>query len=204
MRKSKLIICIILVLLMTSIYVYTYAQTELAFEINYDGVVTKGEEKDVKIVLAGTNATAYTNVRVNVTITGPATPKLIATDSAGQSIDIATIGYWGPETGFPVQGTFQNTTPVKATFPESGDYTIKLDLVDLQNASTVLATKTEAITVLSSDVTNTIQNTIDNTMQNVQELPKTGTSVVEYGLYFIVGALILYCVYIINKKKINT
>lgn len=204
MKKSKLIICTILLILMISIHVYTYAQSELAFEVSYDGVVVKNEEKDVEIILAGTDVTAYTNVRINVTITGPIRPKLIAVDSTGQSIDIATTGYWGPEAGFPIQGTFQNTTPVKATFLESGDYTIKMELVDLQNNSTVLATKTESITVLPESASNIVENVIENTMQNVEELPKTGTSVTEYGLYFIVGALIIYCIYVINKKKINS
>lgn len=205
MKRIKLIVCIILLLLMTSICVYTYAQSKLTFEVSYDGVIAKGEEKEVRIVLAGTDVTTYTNVRVNVTITGPKTPQLLVTDSLGQVVDIATIGYLGAETGFQIQGTFQNTTPVKVTFSESGNYTIKLELVDLQNASTILTTKTENITVLSETTGENInENATNNIIQNVQELPKTGTSIAEYGLYFIVGILILYCIYAINKKKINS
>jgi len=205
MKKAKLIICIMLLLLMINVCVY--AQAQLAFEVSYDGVVIKGVEKDVEIVLAGTDVTAHSNVRINVNITGPATPKLMATDSANNTIDIAQVGYWGPESGFPIQGTFQNTTPVKATFTEIGDYTIKLDLVDLQNSSTVLATKTISVTVLPESAGNTIDNTIVDTQNEinntVEELPQTGTSIVEYGIYFIIGALIIYCIYIMNKKKMS-
>ena len=206
MKKSKLIVCIMLILLMITTYVY--AESQLAIEVSYDGNVVKNEAKNANIVLAGTDATLHSKVRIKVTITGPATPTLMATDSEQHEIDIAEVGYWGPEQGFAIQGTFQNTTPVRATFPKAGDYTIKIDLIDLEQDNAVLVTKTVSITVLDeSPVTNIIQNTATNattnTVQNVQQLPKTGASVVDYGIYFAIGVVIIYCVYILNKKRMG-
>ena len=202
MKKSKLIICIMLILLMITTCVY--AESQLAIEVSYEGSVVKNEEKAATIVLAGTDATLHSKVRIKVTVTGPATPKLMATDSEQHEIDIAEVGYWGPEQGFAIQGTFQNTTPVRATFPQAGDYTIKIDLIDLEQDSTVLVTKTVSITVLDeSPVTNIVQNETTNDVQNVQQLPKTGTSIVDYGIYFAIGIAVIYCFYMLKKKRMG-
>ena len=44
MKKSKLIVCIMLILLMITTYVY--AESQLAIEVSYEGSVVKNEEKE--------------------------------------------------------------------------------------------------------------------------------------------------------------
>ena len=162
---------------------YVLAADEYSFELKVEGQVVKNIEKDASVLLKGVDATAYTNVIIKVEVTGPATPKLLATDSAGTTHDIAQLGYWGTVGGFAVQGTFTNETAIKATFPEEGNYTITLSLVDVSNANQVITTKTFTIEVYEDELP---ENTIDNSVTEnnvVEELPKTGTSVAEYMMY---------------------
>ena len=47
-------------------------------------------KKMLPVTLTGTNATPYTNVRIKIDlISGPATPELLATDSAGTTYNLA-------------------------------------------------------------------------------------------------------------------
>ncbi len=184
-----------------------FAQDEYSFDLQYTGTIVKNVEKDAVVLLTGVNGTPHTSVQIKVDITGPATPKILATDSTGTEYDIAQLGYWGPPSGFQVGGDFVNRTPIKATFIEEGSYTIKLSLVDLANGNAVITTKTFDIEVYE-DVTgnNTITNTITNEVEGntLEELPKTGTSVIEYVMYTIAIVLIISIIGMyINKRKVN-
>lgn len=189
--------------------VCVYAADEVNFIISYDGTVTKNEPKSVMIVLEGKSAPTYTKVRVKVDVSGPATPKLIAKDSLGTEIDIAQTGYWGPDTGFPIQGDFKNETPVIATFPEAGEYTIKVSLINLENGNSVITEKSITVDVQEQAIiTNTIENTVTNTITNainneVTELPKTGTSLMEYAIYALVIVAFAYMIYHIKQKSVS-
>lgn len=84
------------------------AANELEFELKYDGDVVINETKDASVNLRGTNATTYSNVRVEIEVSGPGTPKLIAKETSSDlEFDLVQTGYWGPELGFPVAGTFE-------------------------------------------------------------------------------------------------
>ena len=182
-----------------------FAQDEYSFDLQYTGTIVKNVEKDAVVLLTGVNGTLHQTVQIKVDITGPATPKILATDSAGTEYDIAQLGYWGPPSGFPVQGDFVNETPIKATFVEEGSYTIKLSLIDVNNPASVFATKTFNIEVYE-DMPPVVENVIDNAiMENaVEELPKTGTSVVEYLIYIMSIVLVISIVGIyLNKRKIR-
>ena len=207
--KIKRIIVLIVCLLMMSACVY--AADEVNFIISYDGIVVENEAKAVNIVLEGKSAPTYTKVRVKVDVSGPATPKLIAKDSLGADIDIAQTGYWGPDTGFPIQGDFKNETPVTATFPKAGEYTITVSLLNLESGNSVITTKSITVDVQEqAAMTNTIENTIVNTVENTvvnneeaTELPKTGTSLVEYVIYAFVILAFIYMIYSIKQKNIS-
>ena len=179
---------------------YCYAAEEYAFELQYTGTIFKNEEKDANVLLIGNNGTLHSKVRIKVDVTGPATPKITAVDSAGTKHDIVEIGYWGPPDGFAVQGDFTNTTPVKATFPEAGTYKITLSLIDLENANATISQKVIDIEVKEKTTTN--ENTVTNNTV-VEELPKTGRSFFEYTIY--ISALIILLsitgVYIKNKHE---
>lgn len=179
-----------------------FAQNEYSFDLQYSGNVIKNVEKQGVVTLRGVNATPHTNVRIKVDITGPATPQILATDSAGIEYNIAQIGYWGPAGGFAVGGDFVNETPIKATFPEEGTYVTTLSLIDVANGNAVIASRTFT-TQVYEDVTpdnNVVNNVVENNM--IEELPKTGTSVWEYAMYIIVVGITLWGIGMyLNKKR---
>lgn len=199
MKKIKIISITLAFLLMITLSVFAAIDNTIHFDISYEGEVKVNEEKSALIILAGENTPVHTNVRVKVDIEGPATPKLLATDSLGTEIDIAEWGYWGPESGFAIQGTFSNETPVKATFTEAGSYTITLSLLDVQNANNVLAQKSITLQVEGNETqVNEITNEVVN--NTVEELPKTGTSLTEYTIYAVVLLVILYIGYQVKQR----
>lgn len=177
--------------------------------MQYTGDIVKNVEKDAKVLLVGVNGTAHTNVRIKVDITGPATPKILATDSNGTQHDIAQLGYWGPDAGFPVQGDFTNTTPIKATFTQEGTYTIKLSLIDVANANAVITSKTFTIAVANDQApvnNTTTPPATNNTLTNntIEELPQTGTSVGEYIIYILgFGIVLIGLAAYFNRKNRN-
>ena len=181
------------------------AAEEYSFELEYTGEIIANEEKDAAVSLIGVNGTQYTNVRIKVEVTGPATPKLIATDSLSNQIDIAETGYWGPDGGFPIQGSFTNRTPIKATFPMAGDYSIKLSLINLNNSNNAIITRDFQIHVSEPETNTPTENTIiGNTTENIiTEIPKTGLSFGEMGIYAIFAVLIIVIAYMLYMKKIK-
>lgn len=200
MKRIKIISITLAILLMITLSVFAAIDNTIHFDISYEGEVKVNEEKSTLIILAGENTPVHTNVRVKVDIEGPSMPKLLATDSLGTEIDIAEWGYWGPETGFAIAGTFSNETPVKATFTEAGTYTITLKLLDLQNGNDILAEKSVTIQVKGNEpVVNELVNETVN--DQVEELPKTGTSLVEYAIYAIVLFVVIYLGYKIMERR---
>lgn len=193
----KKISCLLLTtLMMICIFCYPVrAANELEFELNYTGDIILNQTKGATVILRGTNATTYAKVRVNVEVTGPSTPKIIATDSLNQEIDIAQTGYWGPEDGFPVSGTFENETPVKVTFDEVGKYSIKLTLVNMENSQSEIISKTFDVEVLEDETT--VNEVVENTEANntIEKLPQTGTSITEIIIYAAVILALVALVY---------
>lgn len=185
-----------------------FAANEYSFDMEYTGNIIKNVEKDAVVILKGVNAPVHTNVQIKVDITGPATPKILATDTAGTEYDIAQIGYWGPPSGFAVGGEFENRTPIKATFTEEGSYTITLSLIDVANSNAVITTRTFNLEVYEDEapVNNVVSNNIieNNILENnmIEELPKTGTSVIEYVGYLAVLIIVLWGIGMhLNKRK---
>lgn len=196
-KLSCFIVTILFILSVISIQVN--AAAELEFELKYDGGIVVNETKEGSVILRGTNASTYSNVRVKVDVEGPGTPKLIATDTNQQEFDLVDIKYWGPPDGFPVAGTFENETPIKATFPVAGTYTIKLTLVNMQASEAEIISKSFTVEVLE-DATNI--NEVNEPENEVEKLPQTGNSTVEYVMYIaIVAALVIFVSYKIKANK---
>lgn len=202
-KVCKLLISVLMIL--TIFCVPVRAADEYEFELNYTGDIVINETKDASVILRGTNASTYAKVRIKIDITGPATPKIIAEDSLGTEIDIAQEGYWGPPEGFPVSGTFENETPVKATFTAAGTYTIKLSLVNMENSEAEITSRTFTIEVLE-DTINTneiVENNIENNEESnneIDKLPQTGMSVTECIIYIAVIVGLIYLIYYRMRK----
>jgi hypothetical protein len=64
----------------------------------------------------------YERVRFDVEVTTPdgATLQLLAEDTNGVVHDLAQIGYWGPENGFPIDANYSATTEFTAIFSAPG------------------------------------------------------------------------------------
>lgn len=96
-------------------------------------------------------------------------------------------------------GTFENETPIKATFPVAGTYTIKLTLVNMQASEAEIISKSFTVEVLE-DATNV--NEVNEPENEVEKLPQTGNSTVEYVMYIaIVAALVIFVSYKIKANK---
>ena len=180
------------------------------FEINYTGNIIEDEDKNATVVLAGNNATPYTNVRIKVDfVSGPSTPTIIAYDTNGIGYNIVEFGYWGPEAGFAVGGTFRNETPILARYLDAGTYVVRLSLVDVNNNEAVITSKEFTQTVLASTPAeetpdeNIIINNIDtnNVVNNtISEIPQTGISIWAYiGVILAVIAIIYVASKLIKK-----
>lgn len=199
MKKRILRISSFMFLLTILLTSFCFAANGYDFEVNYTGEVIVNHEKDAEVVLVGDGTSnGYSNVLIKVDVQGPATPKLLATDSAGNEYDIAQLGSWGPETGFAVPADVRNVTPIIALFSEAGTYQITLSLIDKANGDNVITSKVFDINVVDNvPPTNEVNGTVDNTTTNmtnetinelvnnemvndtISELPKTGASVTE-------------------------
>lgn len=194
---KKAISILLLFAMAIGITVFSYAAEEYTFELQYTGKLEKNVTKEANVLLIGKSATMYSKVRIKIDVSGPSTPKIIAKDSLGNKHNIAQIGYWGPPEGFTVGGDFTNTTPVKATFAEAGTYTITLSLINLENSS-VITQKSFPIEVAEDNMTSNNPG-INNEV--VEELPKTGVSVIEYILIFSILLITLSLIGIYAKKR---
>ena len=200
MKKISLSLILLAIILVLTNCSYA-ADDTLQFDISYTGEVKVNEEKSATIILAGENTPVYTNVRVKVDIDGPAKPKVLATDSLGNQIDIAQEGYWGPEAGFTIGGTFSNETPIKATFTKAGTYTITLSLLNVQNNNDILTSKVTTIEVIEdTPIVNEVVNQITNGIVNEtpEELLKTGASLLDY---VICGFVLFMVIYLSNRIR---
>ena len=170
------------------------------FIVAFEGEVKKDVAKNATVTLKGTNAVPYSNVQIKVEqLSGPDTPKILATDSAGNTYDIADIGAWGPPSGFAVGGSFENVTPIIATYSKAGTYVSRISLVDVNNSNAVITSKEFTVNVIEDTVANNntvTNNTVtNNTVANntITQIPQTGTSLWAYIFVSIglIGAVLL-------------
>lgn len=199
-------------ILMIALTTTTFAADEYKFELEYTGNIIAGEEKKANVILSGTNAPVYNTVRIKIDfVSGPATPQIFAIDSTGTEFDLTQLGYWGPDTGFQVGGTFSNVTPIKATYPKAGTYVTKLSLIDLANNNAAITEKEFTITVSENTPPPAENNTINNTIEEnnlvnnntIDEIPETGTSAFEYAIYAVMILATIFFVYkVMNRRNV--
>ncbi len=206
MRKKICLIVITCILLLGNYYLVLASGEDYTLFIDYNQNVFKDVPIKADVKLIGDNAPARSNVRVDVDVSGPAIPKLMATDSAGQEIDIAQVGYWGPEKGFAVGGTFTNITPVTATFSEAGLYEIKLSLINVTDSSVITDSTTNIYVYKDQEeldaATNQTNNIVSNNNNNIiEQLPQTGRSISEYVIYIVATIAIIISGYIFIRKN---
>lgn len=206
MKKLFTLFTILIMMLSISTLSYADSNEDYYFELTYEGDIVENEPKAGVVKLIGVDGTLHTNVRIKVDASGPTKPEIIAYDSNGAKFDIAEIGYWGPASGFPVQGTFTNETPVTVTYSKAGKYTTTLQLVDLTDNNAIITSKEFTINVLSANTDIDEDNKFDdeNVIKDeniIDELPQAGINLVQCSIYLLIVASIFF---IIKKKKSNS
>lgn len=188
-RKFLLTFMLCLVILSTGVFA---ADQGYEFNISYTGQVIAGQEKSATVTLTGTEATPYTNVRVESEhVSGPAKATVFAYDANGNKFDLSETGDWGPTSGFAVGGTFTNETPITITYPQAGTYVSVIRLVDLNNNNAVITSKEFTVTVV--DVVSTEQPTNNVVANNtIDNIPQAGIS---WWVYIIVIAAVIVVVW---------
>lgn len=169
------------------------------FNLTYEGDLIVNEAKDGEVTLTGINGTPYEKVRVeSVSVSGPASPTIYAYDEEGNKFDLTSGGGWGPQSGFPIGGTFTNKTKITAIYPKAGTYVSKLSLVDLSNNNAVITSKEFTITVKEVPDNNVISNIQNNA---IDEIPQAGTNIWTYLsiITIVVLAITLGRKYLIKK-----
>ena len=75
----------------------------------------------------------YDNALIEVAVDGPADPTFMINDT-----DVVEQGWWGPsEDGFELPADYDESDMFDVTFPEAGEYTVALTLVDLDEDETI-------------------------------------------------------------------
>lgn len=212
MKKIIFTIFILAVYVISGSYIFAGGE-DYTFSLDYEGVIVAGEQKSGTVTLEGVDSPVQSNVIIKVDITGPATPEILATDSAGVEHDIAKLGYWGPETGFTVGGTFKNETPIKATFKTAGTYEVALSLVDANSSNTEYARNTFTVTVVSTTNNDTQDDNKtedpnggltdgNEEIEEVEKLPQTGNyNIIYISIAAVAIVAITIVIYIRNSDK---
>lgn len=207
MKKLFTLITALVMILSISTLSYADSNDEYHFELKYEGNVIENELKTAKVLLVGVNGQLHTNVRIKISGTGPATPKVIAYDEQGREYDMAQNEYWGPASGFPIQGSFTNETPVNIIYTKAGTYTTTLQLVDVSNDNAVIASNEFTINVLSANADEgnsgledgeLVPNENEVNENTIEELPQAGINLLQCAMYLLIIAIVFF---VIIKKK---
>lgn len=157
-------------------YIDSNLPDKSVYDILFDptGIVT-GIPKEVEFTLKATEVKSegYEKVRINVeVIQKPADSlvSLIGNYGAGP-VNVIEVGYWGPESGHPLSKDYNLSYPLTATFSKAGQYTIKIELMDLNKDADIL-NKTVDITVL--DYTLDSYFTFDDTTGTITDYHTKG------------------------------
>lgn len=204
MKKLFTLITALVMLLSITTLSYADANDEYHFELNYEGDIIENVAKSGTVLLVGREGQLYTNVRIKISGTGPAQPRVVAYDENGNEFDMAQNEYWGPASGFAIQGTFTNETPVTIIYPEAGTYTTTLQLIDVANNNAVIVSNEFTINVLSADAANDNgfedPEAMPNEEDNVEELPQAGINLLQCSAYLLIIAIVFF---VILRKKEN-
>ncbi len=105
---------------------------------------------EAKVTLTGdANAPTYDHALILVEVTGPegSKPQVLATDTQGNTFNLAETKQWGPDGGFQVKASYSATTPLSLSFDKTGTYTATFTLVDLDQDNRVLGSGEKTIQV---------------------------------------------------------
>lgn len=113
-------------------------------KLEYNRIVAGTATEATAILKSSNSDMNYERVRVNFSVSGPGDVEILGYEEGSSTpIDITNIGYWGPKEGFPLyMGEYENRTRIVATFSAPGEYTLTMELVDMDNSQAVIASET--------------------------------------------------------------
>ena len=129
---------------------------DYSLRLNYTGTVTAEEEKAMELITESSMGRNYDHVKMNVEITQKpsdnATVKLLATERTRQEIDLVQQG-WGEPDGYALGGKdVAQILDIRGLFSESGDYKIKISLVDKDNSDSLIVEKEFDVAVTQATI----------------------------------------------------
>jgi len=145
----------------------TYEQSTYTFDHELDDVTFyEGIEQSASIALMYDELGGYGYESVRVNVDADEGVSLLAEDSEGDVYDVAEVGHWGPEDGFFLRAAYMEATEFDATFEEYGEYTIEIELEDLDSEE-IIAEETIVVEVseLEDNVMNMTSETFYPTIQ---------------------------------------
>ena len=111
-----------------SIYDFYYDIDDVTF---YEDITVEDIEIGLMTIQEGFEG--YDNALIEVAVDGPADPTFMINDT-----DVVEQGWWGPsEDGFELPADYDESDMFDVTFPEAGEYTVALTLVDLDEDETI-------------------------------------------------------------------
>jgi uncharacterized repeat protein (TIGR02543 family) len=129
---------------------FTITDSGYSFTVTAKDKMVVGEvDSTASATLTGTDtAISFNKALIKVKVTGPegSKPQIIANDGHND-YNLAEVGQWGPDSGFPVNADYNAVTALKLSFDMPGEYTAEFSLVDLENGEKVLCSGSETITV---------------------------------------------------------
>lgn len=194
------------------------AYSDYQLNLEYDGNIIKNEEKDITISTISQMGRYYDHARLVADVTTETSGKvsIIGMDENQIEYDLIQDG-WGDSSGYELGGEVNQVLNFTGLFTESGNYTITLKLIDIENSNETISENSFNITVLDNEISDTtdeennnnniindnnITESTENTLNETvpEELPKTGINYIAIASLLIVASILGYII-IFNKKK---
>lgn len=115
--------------------------------------ITVGKDQVVNVSLSTESIKdkGYSNVQFKFTTQTPEDGQMTfkANDSLGSPFEFVNNGTWGPEGGFPIAADYSATTQWTINASAEGQYTCNIELVDVANENTVIASSNISVNVVA-------------------------------------------------------
>ena len=119
---------------------FVITESDYYFSITAPKTMVVGQNASASAALVGLeSASAYDHALIQITVEGPegAKPQILATDETGKEYNLAEVGQWGPDGGFPVSANYSAKTDLKLVFDQKGTYKATFQLVDLDSGKVI-------------------------------------------------------------------
>ena len=127
-----------------------------AFDYSVESPILVGEDTEADVTFATDvlGTIGYDAVRFSFEATGPGNVIFTATDSNMDEFTFINSGYWGPDSGFPLDADYTATTNWTLNFSRVGEYTISFNCFEIDDEGNPFVTGELVIIIVSLKPTN--------------------------------------------------